>query len=174
MMSHRGLLWYSMLCGAGVLWSGGLIVALALDRRPVDKVVAVGLAALLTVPGFAAGILSNRRAYRTRQPRRLWSLASWVPPHVPVWAAIAAAVVFFGFWLAIVLAFVTLKGNPGIHPDGTYTLDNVTIVDKPTYDRQVDHEQQISLGVLGAFAVGGAFLCAARATDHEPVRASSH
>ncbi|GAA2875074.1 hypothetical protein Acy02nite_36370 [Actinoplanes cyaneus] len=167
-MSRRGLLLYSVLCGAGVLWSGGLIVALALGHRPVDKVVAVGLAALLTVPGFASGILSNRRGYRTRQPRRLWALASWVPPHVPVWAAIAAGVVFFGFWLAIVLAFVTLKGNPGVRPDGTYILDETTVVSRETYERQVDHQQQISLGVLGAFAVGGAFLCAARATDHEP------
>ncbi|AEV87272.1 hypothetical protein ACWT_6257 [Actinoplanes sp. SE50] len=170
MMSHRGLLWYSVLCGAGVLWAGALVVALALGHRPVDKVVAVGIAALLTVPGFAAGVLANRRAYRTQQPRRLWSLASWVPPHVPVWAAIAAGVVFFGFWLTIVLAFVALQGNPEVRADGTYVLadhDRLTVVDRTTYDRQLDHEQQISLAVLGAFAVGGAFLCAARATDHQ-------
>jgi hypothetical protein len=168
MMSRRGLLLYSVLCGAGVLWSGGLIVALALGHRPVDKVVAVGIAALLTVPGFAAAILSNRRGYRTQQPRRLWALASWVPPHVPVWAAVAAGLAFFGFWLAIVLAFLTLKGNPEIRPDGTYVLDQTTVVDRATFDRQVDHQQQVSLGVLGAFAVGGTFLCAARATDREP------
>lgn len=169
MITHRGLLLYSVLCGAGVLWSGGLIVALALGDRPVDKVIAVGVAALLTVPGFAAAILSNRRGYRTQQPRRLWALASWVPPHVPIWAAIAAGLAFFGFWLAIVLAFVTLKGNPEVRADGAYVLDKITVVSRETYERQIDHEQQISLGVLGAFAVGGAFLCAARATDREPV-----
>ncbi|GIF08123.1 hypothetical protein [Actinoplanes siamensis] len=167
MTSRRGLLLYSVLCAVGVLWSGTLIVVLALGRHPVDEVVAVGVAALLTVPGFAAGILANRRGYRTQRPLRLWSLASWVPPHVPVWAAVATGVVFFGFWLAIVLAFIALKGNPGMTPDGTYVLDRTTVVDRQTYDRQVDHQQQISLGVLGAFAVGGAFLCAARATDHE-------
>ncbi|GAA4589261.1 hypothetical protein GCM10023107_12280 [Actinoplanes octamycinicus] len=168
-MSRRGLLWYSVLCGAGVLWSGGLCVALALGQRPVHSVVAVGMAALLTVPGFAAGILANRRAYRTQQPWRLWSLSSWVPPHVPVWAAITAGLVFFAFWLGIVLAFVQLDGNPE-RRDGQYVLndhDKITVVSEATYRRQLDHEQQISLSVLGAFAVGGAFLCAARATDHE-------
>ncbi|SNS40133.1 hypothetical protein [Actinoplanes regularis] len=168
MMSRRALLCYSVLCGAGVLWSGGLILALALGHRPVDKVVVVGVAALLTVPGFAAGILSNRRGYRTQQPRRLWALSSWVPPHVPMWAALTTGVVFFGFWLAIVLAFFALEGNPGINADGAYVLDRTTVVDEATYERQLDHTQQISLGVLGAFATGGAFLCAARATDHEP------
>ncbi|BCJ41399.1 hypothetical protein GCM10010168_56020 [Actinoplanes ianthinogenes] len=168
-MSRRGLLGYSVLCGGAVLWSGALVVALAAGHRPVNAVVAVGIAALLTVPGFAAGILANRRAYRTQQPRRLWSLASWVPPHVPVWAAIMAGLVFFGFWLAIVLAFIKLDGNPEVR-DGKYVLndhDKITVVSEATYDRQLDHEQQISLSVLGAFAVGGAFLCAARATDHE-------
>ncbi|WIM94619.1 hypothetical protein ACTOB_006660 [Actinoplanes oblitus] len=169
MMSRRGLLLYSVLCGAGVLWSGVLVVTLALGHRPVHAVIAVGIAALLTVPGFAAGILANRRAYRTQQPRRLWSLASWVPPHVPGWAAFTAGLVFFGFWLAIVLAFVQLDGNPQIR-DGQYVLadhDKIVTVSERTYNRQLDHEQQISLSVLGAFAVGGAFLCAARATDHE-------
>jgi hypothetical protein len=169
MMSRRGLLFYSVLCGAGVLWSGGLVVTLAFGHRPVHSVLAVGLAALLTVPGFASGILANRRAYRTQQPRRLWSLASWVPPHVPAWAAIMAGVVFFGFWLTIVLAFVALEGNPEMR-NGQFVLndhDKITVVSEETYDRQLDHEQQISLAVLGAFAVGGAFLCAARATDHE-------
>ncbi|GIF13351.1 hypothetical protein Ate01nite_33830 [Actinoplanes teichomyceticus] len=167
-MSRRGLLWYSVLCGAGVLWSAVLVVTLALGHRPVPQAVGVGVAALLTVPGFAAGILANRRAYRTRRPLRLWSLASWVPPHVPTWAAIVAGAAFFGFWLAIVLAFIALKGNPQVR-DGQYVLvdhDRVTAVTAAEYDRQLDHEQQISLSVLGAFAVGGTFLCAARATEH--------
>jgi hypothetical protein len=169
MISHRGLLGLSLICGAAVLWSAALIVALAVGARPVHSAVAVGVAALLTVPGFAAGILANRRGYRTRAPRRLWRLASWVPPHVPPWAALAAAAVFFGFWLAIVLAFAALDGSPQLR-DGRYVLqdhDRVTEVNRVTYERQLDHEQQISLGVLGAFAVGGSFLCAARATGHE-------
>ncbi|WP_328459844.1 hypothetical protein OHA21_28205 [Actinoplanes sp. NBC_00393] len=169
MISNRGLLGLSLLCGVAVLWSAGLIVALTLGARPVHSAVAVGVAALLTVPGFAAGILNNRRGYRTRAPRRLWSLASWVPPHVPHWAAVVAAVVFFGFWLTIVLAFAALDGSPSIE-DGRYVLqdhDRVVEVSRATYERQLDHEQQVSLAVLGAFAVGGCFLCAARATDHE-------
>ncbi|MEV6306879.1 hypothetical protein AB0M02_46305 [Actinoplanes sp. NPDC051861] len=169
MITNRGLLGLSLICGTAVLWSAALIVALAAGARPFHSAVTIGIAALLTVPGFAAGILANRRGYRTRAPRRLWNLASWVPPHVPVWAAVVAGAVFFGFWLAIVLAFTALDGNPEVR-DGRYVLqdhDRVVEVSRLTYERQLDHEQQISLGVLGAFAVGGSFLCAARATDHE-------
>ena len=106
---------------------------------------------------------------RTRAPRRLWSLASFVPPHVPQWAGVLAGGLFFAFCLAIVLAFTALDGDPQIQ-DGRYVLqdhDRVVEVSRLTYERQMDHEQQISLGVLGAFAVGGSFLCAARATDTE-------
>ncbi|BAL91350.1 hypothetical protein AMIS_61300 [Actinoplanes missouriensis 431] len=169
MISRRGLLLLSLMCGAGVLWSATLIVSLAAGARPFAAAVAVGVAAFLTVPGFAAGVLSNRRGYRTRQPMRPWRLASWVPPHVPHWAAITAGLVFFGFWLAVVLAFAALDGNPAMK-DGRYVLedhDRVIEVNQEVYERQSDHQQQISLGVLGAFAVGGSFLCAARATDHE-------
>ncbi|GAA0472170.1 hypothetical protein Aca07nite_82640 [Actinoplanes capillaceus] len=169
MISRRGLLLLSLMCGAGVLWSAGLIGALAFGARPVSIPIAVGFSAILTVPAFAAGILANRRGFQTRQPRRFWSLASWVPPHVPVWAALAAAVTFFGFWVALVWAFVALDGTPG-QRDGKYVLeenDQVVEVSRSVYERQLDHETQISLAVLGAFAVGGTFLCAARATAHE-------
>ncbi|MFC7531156.1 hypothetical protein [Actinoplanes sp. GCM10030250] len=169
MITHRGLLGLSLICGVAVVWSAALIVALAAGARPFHSAVAVGVAALLTVPGFAIGILSNRRGYRTRAPRKLWDLASWVPPHVPVWAALLAGVIFFGFWLSIVLAFTALDGKPEVR-DGRYVLQDsnrVIEVSRVTYERQMDHEQQISLGVLGAFAVGGSFLCAARATDHD-------
>jgi hypothetical protein len=171
MITRQGLLGLSGVCAAGVLWSAGLIVALGAGARPVITPIAVGFAAMLTVPGFAAGILANRRGYQTRQPRRLWSLASWVPPHVPVWAAIAAALTFFGFWLALVLAFVALDGSPQRSGDRYILVDHgrEVVVDRVTYERQLDHETQISLAVLGAFAVGGTFLCAARATDHEEV-----
>ena len=169
MISIRGLLLLSALGTAGVLWSAGLIVAYAAGADPLAPALSVGVAALLTVPGFAAGIMANRRGYRTRGPRRPWRLASWVPPHVPHWAAVLAGAVFFGFWLSIVLGFAALDGNPERRGAG-YVLedrDRVVPVDEATYQRQLGHQQQISLGVLGAFAVGGAFLCAARATDHE-------
>lgn len=167
MFTRRGLVWLSLVSGAGVLWCAVLITVLTLGARPVLTPLAVGLAALLTVPGFAAGVLANRRGYRTQQPRRLWRLASWVPPHVPGWAAITAAVVLGGFWLALILAFTALNGSP-LERGGTYLLVNngrETVVARSVYERQVDHETQISLAVLGAFAIGGTFLCAARATD---------
>lgn len=169
MFTNRGLVWLSLVSGAGVLWCAVLITALALGARPVFTPLVVGLAALLTVPGFAAGILANRRGYRTQQPRRLWSLASWVPPHVPGWAAVAAAVVLAGFWLALMLAFTALDGSP-LERGGTYLLmdhGRETVVARSVYERQVGHETQISLSVLGTFAIGGTFLCGARAADTE-------
>jgi len=166
MISPRWLLVLSLVSGVGVLWTAGIAAALAAGVRPVAAPVAIAVAAALTVPAFVAGILANRRGYQTTEPRRLWRLASWVPPHVPHWAAALAAVLFFGFWLTIVLAFAALEGTPEMR-DGRTVLtegDRVTEVSRSVYDRQLDHELQISLGVLGAFAVGGTFLSAARAT----------
>jgi hypothetical protein len=49
-------------------------------------------------------------------------------------------------------------------------------VSQADYERQLDHEQQISLGILGALGVGGAFLTAAVLTHdqaaHEPTPAT--
>jgi hypothetical protein len=132
---------------------------------------AVAVAAVLVVPGFIVGVIGHRLYYRTTGPRRAWSLTSWVPPHVPHWAAMLAGALFFGFWLAVVVAFAGLDGSAEMR-GGQYVLtDNgrTTVVSEADYDRQADHEQQISLGVLGAFAVGGTFLTAAVLT-HDPAR----
>jgi hypothetical protein len=152
-----------------MLWSAVLTAGLFMGWRPVGSGVAVGVAALLTVPGAIAGVIANRLYYRTVGPRRPWSLVSWVPPHVPHWAAMLAGVLFFGFWLAVVVAFAGLDGNAELR-DGHYVLNDHgrrTTVSQADYERQLDHEQQISLGVLGAIGVGGAFLTAAVLT-HDP------
>jgi len=151
---------FSAMCSAGILWTATLIAGLLAGVRLAPAPVAVGVAALLAVPGFIAGVVANRWYYRTTRPRRPWRLISWVPPHVPHWAAMLAGVVFFGFWLAVVVAFDGLDGNAEIR-DG-----RVTAVQQADYDRQLDHEQQISLGVLGALAVGGTFLTVAVLTHH--------
>jgi hypothetical protein len=163
MVTQRGLVVFSAMCSAGMLWSGTLIAGLLAGWRPVPTSLAVLVAALLTVPGAIAGVIANRLSYRTTRPRRPWSLVSWVPPHVPHWAAMLAGVFFFGFWLAVVVAFAGLNGNAEIR-DGRYVRNDhgrVTTVSQADYERQLDHEQQISLGVLGAVGVGGAFLTAA-------------
>ena len=168
----------SVLCSAGLVWTGGLIAALMAGVRLVPSPVAVGIAAVLTVPGLIAGVIGNRWYYRTTRPRTAWSLTSWVPPHVPHWASMLAGALFFAFWLAVVVAFAAMDGTAEMR-DGQYVLNDhgrITVINQADYDRRVDHEQQISLGVLGALAVGGTFMTAAVLTHHaapEPTHTQS-
>jgi len=168
----------SAMCSAGMLWAAVLIAGLLAGVRLVPSSAAVGIAAALTIPGVIAGVIGNRWYYRTTRPRARWSLTSWVPPHVPHWAAMLGGVLFFGFWLTVVIAFAGLDGNAEIH-DGQYVIqDNgrITVITEADYERQLDHEQQISLGVLGALAVGGTFMTAAVLTHHaapEPTHTQS-
>lgn len=178
MMPQRLVVVCSALCSTGILWSAALIAGLFAGFRLVPSPVAVGVAAALTVPGVIAGVIGNRWYYRTTRPRTAWSLTSWVPPHVPHWASMLAGVMFFAFWLAVVVAFAGLDGSAEVR-DGQYVItDNgrVTVVNQADYERQIDHEQQISLGILGALAVGGTFMTAAVATHHnapEPTHTQS-
>jgi hypothetical protein len=168
MISQRWLVLFSAMCSAGLLWSAALIATLLAGVRLVPTTAAVGVAAVLTVPALIAGVTANRWYYRTTRPRRSWSLTSWVPPHVPHWASMLAGVLFFGFWLSVVVAFAGLDGSAE-QRNGQYVLNDhgrVTVVGQADYERQLDHEQQISLGVLGALAVGGVFLTAAVITHH--------
>jgi hypothetical protein len=168
MITHRWLAVCGAMCSAGMLWSAALIGGLITGVRLVPTPVAVGVAAVLTIPGVIAGVLGNRWYYRTTRPRSPWSLTSWVPPHVPHWASMLAGALFFGFWLAVVAAFTGLSGDTSLR-DGQYVLDDngrTTVVTPADYERQIDLEQQISLGVLGALAVGGAFMTGAVLTHH--------
>jgi hypothetical protein len=172
MVTQRGLVVFSALCSAGMLWSAVLIAGLFAGWRPVGSGVAVGVAALLILPGAIAGVIANRLFYRTVGPRRPWSLVSWVPPHVPHWAAMLAGVLFFGFWLAVVVAFAGLNGNAELR-DGRYVLNDhgrITTVSQADYERQLNHELQVSLGILGAIGVGGAFMTAAVLTHEEAAK----
>ncbi|GAA2657491.1 hypothetical protein Adu01nite_92740 [Paractinoplanes durhamensis] len=166
------------MCSAGMVWAAVLIAGLLAGVRLVPTPAAVGIAAVLAIPGVVAGVIGNRWSYRTTRPRARWALTSWVPPHVPHWAAMLAGVIFFGFWLAVVIAFAGLDGNAE-QRDGQYVVENngrVTVITEADYDRQLDHEQQISLGILGALAVGGTFMTAAVLTHHaapEPTHTQS-
>jgi len=168
MIPQRLLVVCSAMCSAGMVWSAVLIAGLLAGVRLMPSPAAVGTAAVLAVPGAIAGVLGNRWYYRTTRPRRAWSLTSWVPPHVPHWAAMGAGVMFFGFWLAVVIAFAGLDGDKGMR-DGQYVLTRdgrTTVVTQADYERQADLEQQVSLGLLGALAVGAAFTTAAVLTHH--------
>ncbi|WP_433365280.1 hypothetical protein ACQPZX_35545 [Actinoplanes sp. CA-142083] len=178
MIPHRLLVVCGAMCSVGVVWTGVLIAALLAGHRLAPTPVAVLVAAVLALPGVIAGVLGNRWYYRTTRPRRAWSLTSWVPPHVPHWASMLAGALFFGFWLAVVVAFAGLNGNAEMR-DGQYVLDHngrITVINEADYQRQLDHEQQISLGVLGALAVGGTFMTGAVLTHHaapEPTHTQS-
>jgi hypothetical protein len=79
-----------------------------------------------------------------------------------------AGVLFFAFWLAVVVAFAGLDGRTELR-DGQYVLTvdgRTTVVTESDYSHQGDLEQQISLGVLGALAVGGTFMTGAVLTHH--------
>ncbi|WP_250037198.1 hypothetical protein [Paractinoplanes maris] len=168
MIPQRWLIVCSAMCSAGLLWSAVLIVALVAGVSLVPTAWAVGVAAALTVPGVIAGVVGNRWYYRTTRPRTRWSLTSWVPPHVPHWASVLAGVLFFAFWLAVVVAFAGLDGDPELR-DGQYVLTQdgrTTVVTESDYSHQSDLEQQISLGVLGALAVGATFMTGAILTHH--------
>jgi hypothetical protein len=155
-----------------------LIAGLVAGVRVVPSPVAVGIAAGLTVPGVIVGVIGNRWYYRTTRPRSRWSLTSWVPPHVPHWASMLAGAVFFAFWLAVVVAFAGLDDRVEFR-DGRYQVDDhgrVTAAGQADYERQINLEQQISLGVLGALAVGGTFTTAAVLTHRaapEPTHTQS-
>ena len=168
MISQRWLVVCGAMCSAGLLWSATLIAALFAGVRLVPSTTAVGMAAVLTVPGVIAGVVGNRWYYRTTRPRMPWHLTSWVPPHVPHWANVLAGGLFFVFWLAVVVAFAGIDGDAEMR-DGQYVLNDngrVTVVTQADYDRQLDREQQISLGILGALAVGGTFMTGAVLTHH--------
>lgn len=168
MISQRWLVVCGAMCSAGLLWCAVLIAGLLAGVRWVPSTTAVGTAAVLAVPGVIAGVIGNRWYYRTTRPRVPWSLTSWVPPHVPHWASMLAGVLFAGFWLAVLVAFAGMDGSTEMR-DGQYVLNDngrVTVVTEADYERQLDREQQFSLGVLGALAVGGTFMTGAVLTHH--------
>ncbi len=145
MFSRRALLLLDVLCLLGVLWSGALIVALLADRRLVDTGVAVGVAAALVLPGFLAGLVSNRTTFRGRRPADPSAPTIWRPPvDLPHWALGVAGVLFLAFWVAGMTAFAGIdQDDPGPARTG--------------------YEQRVALGVIGAFGVGGTTLAAASA-----------
>lgn len=143
MFSRRALLLLDVLCLLGVLWSGTLIGLLLSGDRPFGTGLAVGVAALLILPGFLAGIVSNRTTFRGRRPAGGDTGTVWRPPvDLPHWAIAVAGVLFLAFWVAGLSAFA------GMEPDAADA-------------EQIGYVQRLSLGVIGALGVGGTTLAAA-------------
>ena len=149
MISRRLLLLLDVLCLAGVLWCAVLIAGLLRGEALVPGGWAAGVAAALVLPGFTAGVVTNRRALRGRRPQSWFIRDVWAPPvDLPRWALIAAGAVFLAFWVAGISAFTGISQNP--RPG-----------DPVTQDRQVRHEQRFALGVLGGIGTGGTAMAAA-------------
>ncbi|MFI5936992.1 hypothetical protein [Actinoplanes sp. NPDC051494] len=148
MMSRRLLLLLDVLCLAGVGWCGVLIATLLRGDTVIATGPAVTVAAALVLPGFTAGILTNRRALRGRRPQSWFIRTVWSPPvDLPRWGLVLAGAVLLAFWVAGISAFAGLS-------------ENVPPGDAVAQDRQVRHEQRITLGVLGGVGTGGTALAA--------------
>ncbi len=145
MFTRRILLLLDVLCMAGVLWSAVLIGALLSEGPALSTGVAAGVAAALILPGFLAGVVSNRTTFRGRRPAGPSAPTIWRPPvDLPHWALGVAGVLFLAFWVAGMTAFAGLdQDDPG--------------------PARAGYEQRVALGVIGALGVGGTTLAAAAA-----------
>jgi hypothetical protein len=142
MPNRRMLLLLDLLCLAGVLWAGTLIGMLLTGRQMLPSVVAVGVAALLVLPGFLAGVVANRTTFRGRPPRDAAQPTIWRPPvDLPHAALAVAGALFLAFWLLGMTAFAAMDQ------------------DQTTPDPAA--EQRVALGVLGGLGVAGTTIAAA-------------
>lgn len=147
-MSRRVLLLLDVWCVAGVLWCGVLIGGLLGGTALLSTTPAVLVAAALVLPGFVAGILTNRRRLRGRRPQSWFIPDVWAPPvELPRWGLLAAGAVLAAFWIAGFGAFA------GIGVD-------VPPSDTVAQARQMRHEQRFALGMLGGVGTGGTALAA--------------
>jgi hypothetical protein len=144
-ISRRMLLLLDVMCLAGVGWAGVLIGGLLGGVRLVSTTVAVVVALVLVLPGFTAGVITNQRIVRGRNPQSGWVRSVWAPPELPRWGLVLAGVVFFAFWFAGISAIA------GMGP-GTLATDTAVVHDS---------QQRFALGVLGGVGTGGTALAAA-------------
>jgi len=148
-ISRRMLLLLDVMCVAGVGWAGVLIGALLDGVRLVPTAVAVVVALVLVLPGFIAGVVTNRRIVRGRQPQSGWVRSVWAPPDLPRWGLVLTGLAFFTFWFAGVSAIAGMSENTPAGDSAAGTSE------------QVNHQQRFALGVLGGIGTGGTALAAA-------------
>ncbi len=144
-ISRRMLLLLDVMCLAGVGWAGVLIGGLLAGVRLMPTTVAVGVALVLVLPGFTAGVITNRRIVRGRNPQSGWVRSVWAPPELPRWGLVLTGVVFFVFWFA------------GISAIAGMSQDRHSVATAAAQDSQ----QRFALGVLGGVGTGGTALAAA-------------
>ena len=148
------LLLLDVMCVAGVGWAGVLIGALLGGDQLVPTTVAVVVAGVLVLPGFTAGVITNRRVVRGRHPQSGWVRSVWAPPELPRWGLLLTGLVFFAFWFAGISAIAGMSQ------------------DAPAGDSTVHRSQQrFALGVLGGVGTGGTALAAASLARARKTRA---
>jgi hypothetical protein len=142
------LLLLDLMCVAGVGWAATLIGGLFAGVRLLPTVVAVIVTAVLVLPGFTAGLVTNRRIVRGRKPQSGWIRSVWSPPELPHWGLVLSGLLMLVFWVAGMSAFLQIRVD-------------VPAWDDAAQERLVGYQQRFALGMLGVVGVGGSTLAAA-------------
>lgn len=142
------LLLLDLMCVAGVVWAAALIGGLFAGVRPLSTAVAVIVTAVLVLPGFTAGLVTNRRIVRGRKPQSGWIRSVWAPPELPHWGLVLSGVLLAAFWIAGMTAFAAMS-------------EDVSGADSAARERLIVSQQRFALGMLGGLGVGGSTLAAA-------------
>ena len=125
------LLLLDLMCVAGVAWAAVLIGGLLAGVRLLPTGVAVIVTAALVLPGFTAGLITNRRVVLGRKPQSGWIRSVWAPPDLPHWGLVLSGLVFAGDAGGNLVAYDSTTGVPLWHsrignvsaPPQTYMLD---------------------------------------------------
>ncbi|MET8153547.1 hypothetical protein ACIBSW_38785 [Actinoplanes sp. NPDC049668] len=142
MISRRMLLLLDLMCVVGVAWAAVLIGGLFAGVQLLPTGVAVLVTAVLVLPGFTAGLITNRRVVLGRKPQSGWIRSVWAPPDLPHWGLVLSGLALLAFWVAGMSAFIPMSE--------TAPADVATA-----------YQQRFALGMLGGVGVGGSTLAAA-------------
>jgi hypothetical protein len=142
------LLLLDLMCVAGVGWAAALIGGLLAGVRLLPTAVAVIVTAVLVLPGFTAGLITNRRVVRGRKPQSGWIRSVWAPPELPHWGLVLSGLLLLVFWVAGMTAFAGMS-------------EKVPKADSAGREQLIINQQRFALGMLGGLGVGGTTLAAA-------------
>ncbi|GID92960.1 hypothetical protein Adi01nite_23720 [Amorphoplanes digitatis] len=136
------LLLLDLMCVVGVAWAAVLIGGLLAGVRLLPTGVAVIVTAVLVLPGFTAGLITNRRVVLGRKPQSGWIRSVWAPPDLPHWGLVLSGLALLAFWVAGMSAFIPMN-------------------ETAPADAVAAYQQRFALGMLGGVGVGGSTLAAA-------------
>ncbi|HEY4460053.1 MAG TPA: hypothetical protein VGN81_37430 [Pseudonocardiaceae bacterium] len=160
MSLRRVLLALVVMAVIGIVWIAVLVSFLLASVELLPLGVAAGVAAVLVIPGFLAGVATVSGTVRRRAFMRQRDVAD-VFRILPRWLRWSALVLFVAFWLSAATVSIGNHGDAEI-VNGQYVLNNhgtTTVVDEATYARQRALPDRMALSVLGGFGAAGAALC---------------